>query len=138
MRKIVSLSLIFIFCLSLSSCFILDEIFGTSGTPVYAPRNVLLNTTWESDDSDINTIGALSLMGGGDGAFELITVNFGDGIFRWTTETYFFGLPMSESYTGNYTISGGDVTLELEGNVLQGKVIANSLEINGLIFKRKQ
>ena len=131
-RKLI---LVFILCLSLSSCFIIDEIFGTS---INTPRNVLLNTTWESTESDLNTIGALSLLGGGDGAFEIITINFGDGIFKWTSEAYFFGLPTSSSSTGSYTIAGSNVTLQIDGKVLQGQIIGNSLEIDGLNFRKKQ
>jgi hypothetical protein len=102
------------------------------------PRNPLINTTWVSTDSEINILGSLSMFGGGPGIFEIITIYFGDGDFRWKEEGILFGLPTSSTSSGSYTIFGSEITLNKEGEVLHGKIIGNSMQIGNLDFQRTQ
>ena len=134
MKKIIFTGMIAAI-LIFSSCDIIDALFDGNSV---APVNVLRNTTWVSNDSDINTLGALSMLGGGPGIFEIITIDFGDGNFSWRSDSNLFGFPMNTTSNGRYTISGTNVTLTLEGETLYGEIIGNTMQIGNLSFRRSQ
>jgi len=125
-----------------SSCDeIFDLLFGGGSAPTQIGHNYgrLPNTTWELLDADFFMIYEQKL-------------DFGNGTYRFEHMAYLFGLPITGSETGTYTVSGDIVTFTSNNaetvlgsysgsssgsKQIRGSLIGNTLTVGEVTLRRR-